>query len=437
MDLARFAPDRAVPAEHRSNFVHLYLDIAWFGILNGSALSFISIYLVRLGATPFQIGLLNSGPALVALLLTLPAGRWLSRRPVGRAVFWSAVLLRAGYLAWIPLPALLLARAQVWTYIGLTLLMSVPGSALAVGFNALYAEAVPPEWRAHVAGIRNALLALSFTATSLLCGYLLTALPFPRGYQLVFGLGAVGAALSSLHLRFVRPLPAGEEEREPGGGLGDLAQPGSARPMTADAARRATGLRFLTRLRRPTLPGTDLLRGRFGRICLALFGFHLSEFLAVPLFAPYWVETVGLSDRAISLGNALFFMLFFLGSTQLARVSGKLGHHRATALGAALTAVYPALAAVTREEGLYYTTSIVGGAVRSLLGGALGNYLLENIPSEERPAHLAWYNLALNAAVLAGSLGGPLVAQEIGLVPALALVAGARVLSGWAILRWG
>ena len=59
------------------------------------------------------------------------------------------------------------------------------------------------------------------------------------------------------------------------------------------------------------------------------------------------------------------------------------------------------------------------------------------IPSQERPAHLAWYNLALNAAALAGSLGGPLVAQGIGLAPALALVAIARILSGWAILRWG
>jgi MFS family permease len=437
MNLARLAPDRAVPAVHRKNFIHLYLDIAWFGILNGSALSFISIYLVRLGATPFQIGLLNSGPALVALLLTLPAGRWLNRRPVGPSVFWSAVLLRLFYLIWIPLPALVLARAQVWTYLGLTLLMSIPGSALAVGFNALYAEAVPPQWRAHVAGIRNALLALTFTVTSLLCGHLLTSLPFPTGYQLVFGIGALGAALSSLHLRFVRPVPATEAQPELGQGLGDLAQPGSARPMTADAARRGTGLRFLTRLRRPSLPGADILRGRFGRICLVLFAFHLSEFLAVPLFAPYWVDTVGLSDSAISLGNALFFLLFFLGSTQLARVSSKLGHHRVTALGAALTAVYPALAAVTHEQGLYFATSILGGAVRSLLGGALANYLLESIPAEGRPAHLAWYNLALNAAILLGSLAGPLIAQQVGLAPALALIAGVRILSGWAILRWG
>jgi MFS family permease len=437
MDLARLVPDRAVPAVHRSNFLHLYLDIAWFGILNGSALSFISIYLVRLGATPFEIGLLSSGPALVTLLLTLPAGRWLSKRPIGPSVFWSAALLRLVYLLWIPLPALLLARAQVWTYIGLTLLMSIPGSVLAVGFNALYAEAVPPEWRAHVAGIRNALLALSFTVTSLLCGHLLTSLPFPAGYQLVFGIGTLGAALSSLHLRFVRPVPAGEEGAEPGQGLGDLAQPGSARPMTADTARRGTGLRFLTRLRRPSLPGTDLLRGRFGRISLLLFAFHLSEFLAIPLFAPYWVETVGLSDSAISLGNALFYLLFLLGSTQLARVSGKLGHHRVTALGAALTAVYPAMAAVTRGQGLYFATSILGGAVRSLLGGALGNYLLENIPADGRPAHLAWYNLALNAAALLGSLAGPFIAQQVGLAPALALIAAFRVVSGLAILRWG
>ena len=40
-----FASSRArpVPAEHRSNFNHLILDIAWFGVLNGSAIAFVAV----------------------------------------------------------------------------------------------------------------------------------------------------------------------------------------------------------------------------------------------------------------------------------------------------------------------------------------------------------------------------------------------------------
>ena len=67
----------SLPAEHRGNFIHLYLDIAWFGLLNGSAISFAAIYATRLGANSLQIGLLSASPAIISLIFTLPAGQWL------------------------------------------------------------------------------------------------------------------------------------------------------------------------------------------------------------------------------------------------------------------------------------------------------------------------------------------------------------------------
>ena len=154
-------PARAVPAEYRATFLHLYFDILWFGVLNGSALSFLAVYAARQGANSFQLGLLAASGALVNLFLTLPVGRWLAGRHVGKAVFWAAVFHRLFYLLWVPLPVLLPPSAQVWAFIGITFLMSIPGVVLAVGFNALFADAVPPEWRGHVVGVRNALFALA------------------------------------------------------------------------------------------------------------------------------------------------------------------------------------------------------------------------------------------------------------------------------------
>ena len=150
-----FRASQPIPVEYRANFRYLYGDIAWFGILSGTSLSFISVYAARIGANAWQIGLLNAGPALVGLLFTLPVGRWLHTRPVGGAVFWSSVWARSGYLVWCLLPALLAPQAQIWSFVILVLLMSVPATVLSVGFNALYASAVPPEWRGHVAGLRN------------------------------------------------------------------------------------------------------------------------------------------------------------------------------------------------------------------------------------------------------------------------------------------
>ena len=72
----------APPAIQRANFNALYWDIFWYGVLAGTAINFLPIYAVRIGADPFRVGLLTSGPALVNLILSLPAGQWLRRRDV-------------------------------------------------------------------------------------------------------------------------------------------------------------------------------------------------------------------------------------------------------------------------------------------------------------------------------------------------------------------
>jgi hypothetical protein len=89
---------RPVPAEYRTNFIHLYLDIAWFGVLSGSAMAFVALYAARQGANAYQLGLITAGPAFINLIFTLPAGRWLETQRIGAAVFWASILHRFFYL---------------------------------------------------------------------------------------------------------------------------------------------------------------------------------------------------------------------------------------------------------------------------------------------------------------------------------------------------
>jgi MFS family permease len=429
-------PARAVPAEYRSTFVHLYFDIVWFGVLNGSALSFLTVYVARLGASSFQLGLLGASAALVNLFLTLPVGRWLAGQRVDKAVFWTAVLNRVFYLVWIFLPMLLAPQDQVWAFILVAFLMGIPGVVLAVGFNALFADVVPPDWRGHVVGVRNALFALTIMASTLLSGQILNALPSPLGYQIVFVIGALGAALSTVHLWFVRIAPGQAPPPRVGRPLGEISSLGVLR-MMGDALREGVGLRFLTRARGLRLLRRDILRGPFGKTLATLFLFHLAQHASVPLFSLYWVRQLHLSDQQISVGTAIFWVMVLLGSTQFAALSGRMGNRRMVVFGALFTSLYPALTALSREFGLFLVAAASGGLGWSLLGGALTNYLLDRSPADDRPAHLAWYNLALNAAILFGSLIGPAIAEQIGLVAALGLLAFARALAALGIRRWG
>lgn len=406
-----------VPPEYRANFIHLYLDIGWFGLLSGSAINFLNVYAARLGANASQIGLLGAVSAMVSLFLAIPAGRWLEKRSVGRAVFWTSVLYRIGFALWIPLPWLFGSQGQIWALIGISLLMGIPLTALSVGFNALFATAVPAEFRAHVAGMRNVLLSIMFMLSSILSGTLLEHLPFPTGYQVVFAIGFVGAAMSSFHLYFIRPLKTDQPPSAP------------APDPVKDAASPRRDWRASLRL--------DIWKTDYRRHLLVLLGFHIAQYIALPLFSLYMVNNLRLTDDHIGIGTALFYLTVLLGSMQLRRIVQRLGHKNVTGYGVMGLALYPILMALSTQVWHFYGFSILGGFVWALVGGAYANYLLEHIPAHDRPAHLAWYNVVLNAAVLFGSLAGPAVADGIGITTALIVFGVLRLLSGIAILKWG
>jgi ABC-type phosphate/phosphonate transport system permease subunit len=130
----------------RWNLRQLYWDVFWFGILAGSTLAFQAVYAARLGATGFQIGLLSAGPAVVNLIFTLPSGRWLEGKSLIKVSFRSAIWQRLGYVFLIALPWLFTSqKGQIWGLIWTTLIMSVAGTVLAISFNAMFAEVLPPE----------------------------------------------------------------------------------------------------------------------------------------------------------------------------------------------------------------------------------------------------------------------------------------------------
>lgn len=415
----------ALTSETQRNFRHLYADVGWFGVLSGSTLAFLSVYAARLGASPLQLGLLSAGPAAMNLVFSLPAGQWLRHRPFIHTAFTSSIWSRSAYLLLIPLPWLLSPAGETWALITLVIVMSVPGTLLAIAFNATFADVVPPEWRGHVVGRRNALLAVTITATSLICGVILETLAFPVDFQIVFSLGCIGAAMSSFHIGRLtgQDAPSPRRVQRP---LDDVARPGLIRAM--DAVRPAAGLRFLTRGGRAMLR-LDLLRGPYGPILMAYLFFHTVQYFSIPIFPLAWVQTLNLSDTDISLGNALFYSAMLAASLPLGRLSARAGHRSVLLYGSLLYCLYPLLMGLAHSTPAFLLGSLIGGAVWAILNGGLFNYLMERIPKGDLPSHLALYNLVLNVGVLLGSMGGPLVGEAVGLREALLIGAGLRLMS--------
>jgi len=424
-----------MPATQLANFRHLYWDIAWFGIAFGSTMSFLPVYATRLGAAGWQIGLLNALPALVSVLFTLPAGRWVERYPLGRVLKQTAILQRAGFFLLLPLPFIFSADRQISAVLLLTLLMAIPGTALVIGFNAMLAATVAPEYRGMVVGRRNALLAGTVMISFLLCGAILEWLSFEWGYFVVFGLGAIGAAVSAYHLILVK-IP---EVPSPFAGrpLGDAAQTGRLSALGVSAPQRLTiGLRMLTQWR-PRFDSFKHISVAFWWAMLAYFIFHFAQLMPGPLFPIFWVREAHLTDGQIGWVNAVFYLAMLVTAPLLAPLAKRLENRRLNVAGAIFLGLYPLLTAMSGGMPLLIVAGLIGGITWAILSGSLYNRLLEVVPDNNRPAHLAVYNLILNVAMLSGTMLGPLLADVIGLREILYVVAALRVISGLALARWG
>ena len=411
------------PAEYRRIFLHLYLEIAWYGILGGTTLAFLGVYATRQGASAQQVGLLTALPAMVTLLVSLPVGAWLGQGTVAPRVFWMSIFQRFFFLLFIVLPFFFLPQVQVWLIILIALVMTLPGTAVTVGFTAMFAELVPAEYRGHVVGVRTGLLAIITTVFTWLSGWLLDAITFPSGYQVVFALGFFGAAMSSLHLYFLMKA--------------------ARRPVENALPRRGNGLgRQLAELsmvfrRGPRSLRLDVLNGSFARLMGLFFFYHFTLYMVIPVVTPYTVNELQYSDQLIGAGTGLFNLAIFLGSMRLSTLTSRWGNRMVTAAGISSMSIFPVMLAFAGTPLVYIVANLIGGLAWSMAAGGSYNYLLENVPSGDRPAYLAWYSMVSNGAILIGSLLGPALAGVVGFAAVLVVFGIARFLAGVLIWRWG
>lgn len=423
----------SLTTKQKLNFRHFYLDIMWWGVLAGSTIAFVSVYLVRLGATTFHLALLAAGPAVVNLLISIPAGHWLKQRNLNNVTFYTSLLFRAGYLVLIFLPNLLpSASTQIWTVILTYLITAIPGTALAISFNALFADLVEPDWRPHVVGRRNAILALSITLTSFLVGYILEQIAFPLNYQIVFGIGFLGASLSSYHLYRLQP-----EENQPAR-VGQPIFDRAAHEMqrNGDVAKRGYGLRFLTRQEASNWLRLDLLRGSFGTFLLAYLFFYIAQYTPMPLFPVYLVEGLGISESVLSISGALFYLGMMVISLKLDALNQNMGKRTLLNFGVVAYAIYPLMISVWGSVGSVLIAHTLGGIAWGFAGSSTLNNLMDKAPEGDRPAHMALNHITLNIGILAGSFLGPMLGNLIGIQTAILSAAILRILAGLVVQRW-
>lgn len=414
--------NQEVPLEYRRNFFHFYMEIGWWGLLNGSILVFLAIYASRLGATTAQLGLLTASPAVMNMLFTFPSGAVLQRLPTAQATRWSALIGRLFYLFLIPLPVFLLPGAQIWVIIGITLAMNLPGTLNAIVFNAFLAEAVPENYRGQVVGVRNAVLAGTTLLTTLVVGQILERLPFTLGYQIVFIIGFIGAMMSVLHLWMIKlpsvPAKLPTRELDP--------QTGEELAVAVRVPLRAALLQSVR---------MDVIKSSYGSLLLLIFVFQVGVYLINPIVPRYQIDHLLLSDAGISIGSALFQVTSLVASLQTRKYAALWGFKRMTAYGILIVSLTLVMFTFGYEIWFYWMHQVLGGVGWAFVNSGLINHVLEKVPVDDRASYLTWYNLANNAAILLCGFTAPLISDLIGMIPTLMVAVCLRILVGGLLLK--
>jgi MFS family permease len=386
-------PDLAATDDR--NAWNLCVEIFWASIL-GSAAAFNAVFAVRLGATNADIGLLNSIPALLAVLVTIPAGRFLEQRARRKTwVLGSLTIHRAGYalvalIPWLPAAGLNLGAVTV----ALLIAMSIPAHFFGVGFNSMLADVIPERRRATVFATRNIISSGMASVGVLLAGQWLDHITFPFNYQVMFMVGFLASMLSLYYLVKVQ-----------------VPDSPLAPPMARMTRSWPDQWQALQQAMRDN--------GQFVRITVNTLFYGLGAWTASPLYILYFIRELGASDAWIGLLGTIGNVTAITGYALWRWVMGRWGESKTlkrTVLGAGL---YPLLVGLSPMLTPILFAAGLNGLISPGINLSHFNTLLKVCPEARRPSYIGLYTTIMNAGAFVCPLLGIALAERFGLAPTL------------------
>jgi len=393
-------PER--PAEHQThlqqrNVRSVLVDGVGVGIVLGVS-SFLAVFLVRLEASPFLVGLLTSMPALAGMLLAVPIGRFLERQR--NSVPWysrSRALVQGSFVLMGLVPFFFSGQGAALAIIVIWALVTIPQTVVGITFTVVMGAVAGPRQRQYLMSRRWSILGATTAITVALIGVVLEWMPFPLNYQVVFLASFAGGMLSFLFSQRIS-IPDNP--------------PPAARPAS-----------------NPLREGIAVLRASpaFGRFVLSAFVFNLGLNMALPLFPLYWVREVNASDFWIGLintvNNGVVLVAYFMW-TAVTRRKGNVLVLRLCAFGLVL---YPLLTGLTRTVEPLAIYAALAGIFAAGLNLVLFDISLATVPPDRVASYIALYQLTTYAAALAGPIVGTTIGEQAGYAAALFLAAALRL----------
>jgi MFS family permease len=180
----------------KRNFRYVQIDAVGVSIANVAA-PFLAVFLTRLGATNFQVGLLSSMPGVTGLALALFVGRFLqTRRNIVPWYSLSRLLVILCYALTGILTLLISEKLVIFSTLAIWAFATLPQTALAVAFSVVMNAVAGPEGRYALLSRRWAIFGLTGVIGTFIVTRLINLLDFPVNYAIMFLVLSLGGFLS-------------------------------------------------------------------------------------------------------------------------------------------------------------------------------------------------------------------------------------------------
>ncbi len=195
----------SAPAE-RSNFNHLVGDMVWYGLALAALSRFLSVFAIRVGASPMDLGLISSLPPLVLLFSSMLGGWWMRRySDTTRSLLWPGLIMRLPFLLPAFTPLLPLNLQPAWLIVSVTFPAVTQGVA-GVIFTVLVRQGISDKHMTALLSARSVTMNVAIAAAAVAFGIWLEAVPFPLNYQAMFVVAFLLTLVSAWHCQQLKPL---------------------------------------------------------------------------------------------------------------------------------------------------------------------------------------------------------------------------------------
>ena len=372
----------------------LCVEILWASIL-GSATTFNAAFAIRLGATDTQIGLLTSIPGLLAVLVSIPAGRILqTRRNTKPWILGSLTLYRIGFLAVALLPWIKIGIPYGALIVAVLVIITIPANFFNVGFIPMLSEVIPVERRASVFSARSIINGATLTACGFIFGYWLSRISFPLNYQTLYIMGFIASMVSVYYLIKVQVpetlYPAVEKPR-----------PASLRHRWQSTIEEYTS------------------HPQFFRLITNTFMHSVGMWTAAPLYVLYYVNVRGASDGWIGLQGAIASLVTIIGFAFWRWLMARLGEPMTLKRTIICLGLFPILVGLSPSLTPIFCAITLNGLISPGVSLSHLSTLMKVTPEDNRPGYTAIYMTLMNIGIFIFPMIGVTLGGRFGIGPTL------------------